>query len=82
MYLLGTELQIKKIQSIQCVAVAMPPYESFSINGSESIVQLQNDRNITLKFPSQTFLDDASVTTKVSILFWGLFKRGYLFNNK
>jgi hypothetical protein len=54
MYLLGTELQIKKIQSIQCVAVAMPPYEvimhSFPLLIIEWIFLFNNHKNSILTF--------------------------------
>ncbi|XP_071172384.1 uncharacterized protein [Mytilus edulis] len=65
---LGAEIQIPQLQTLQCVAVAVPPFEEFNIDKNGSSVTLHNDKNIKLRFPAGAFTNEAYVSTKARIL--------------
>lgn len=63
---LGAEIQIPQLQTLQCVAVAVPPFEEFNIDKNGSSVTLHNDKNIKLRFPAGAFTNETYVSTKVN----------------
>ncbi|CAC5374027.1 unnamed protein product [Mytilus coruscus] len=65
---LGAEIQIQQLQTLQCVAVAVPPFEEFNIGKHGSSVTLHNDRNIKLNFPAGAFTNEAHISTKTRAL--------------
>ncbi|XP_063419421.1 uncharacterized protein LOC134702447 [Mytilus trossulus] len=63
---LGSEIKIPNLQTLQCVAVAVPPFEEFNIGENGSSITLHNDKNIKLNFPAGAFTNEAHVSTKVN----------------